>query len=151
MTRRVYIARTEDVPDLVPALLPWLQKMALWTRGRRSVEDIIKRVLLLETNLWVTLDAQGQPNGALVTKVEIYPRMRMLHVLHCAGDRGHMEDVADEVYASLDAFAKFTHCGGVEFIGRPGWEKHVKDRGYEVKSVTYQRFFDQDSQTVHPK
>lgn len=142
MTRRVYIARTEDVPDLVPALLPWLQKMALWTRGRRSVEDIIKRVLMLETNLWVTLDANGAPNGALVTKVEIYPRMRMLHVLHCAGDRGHMEEVADEVYGSLDAFAKFTHCGGVEFIGRPGWEKHVKDRGYEVKSVTYQRFFE---------
>lgn len=142
MTQRVYIVSHGDVVRMVPILLPWLQKMALWTRGRRTVDDIIKRVLMLESNLWVTLNEEGQPNGALITKIEAYPRLNMLHVLHCAGERGHMDDVADEVYGALDSFAKFNHCGGVEFIGRPGWEKHVKGRGYEVKSVTYQKFFE---------
>jgi len=144
-TQRVYVVSVGDVVGIVPTLLPWLQKLAAWTRGRRTVDDIVTRVLNQESNLWVTLDGDLQPSGALVTKIEVYPRMRMLHVLHCAGDRGHMEQVADEVYPALDAFAKFNHCAGVEFIGRPGWEKHVKESGYEVRSVTYQKFFEESA------
>lgn len=138
----VFIVRHGDIVSMVPIVLPWLEKMATWTRGRRSMDDIVTRLLNMECNLWVTLNAQKKANGALVTKVEAYPRMRMLHVLHCAGETGHMEAVADEVYTALDEFAKFSHCAGVEFIGRPGWEKYVKDRGYAVKSVTYQKFFE---------
>lgn len=145
MSARVYIVGHGDVVSVIPALLPWLQKMAAWTRGRRTVDDIVTRVLKLESNLWVTLDEHGAPTGALVTKIEAYPRMRMLQVLHCAGKPGHMEEVADEVYGALDAFAKFNHCAGVEFIGRPGWEPHVKKRGFEVRSVTYQKFFEGES------
>lgn len=149
MTQRVFIVSHGDVVTVVPTILPWLQKMAAWTRGRRTVDDIVTRVLNLDGNLWITLGADGEPNGALITRIEAYPRMRMLHVLHCAGERGHMDEVADEVYPALDAFAKFNHCAGVEFIGRPGWEKHVKERGFEVRSVTYQKFFE-EGRHAHP-
>jgi hypothetical protein len=142
--QRVFIVKPGDVVGMIPSVLGWLQKMATWTRGRRTVDDIVTRILNMECVLWVTLGADYRPNGALITKVEKYPRMCMLHVLHCAGDKGHMEEVADEVYAALDAFAKFNHCSGVEFIGRPGWERHVKERGFEVRSVTYQKFFEGD-------
>lgn len=143
MTQRVYIVGQGDIVAMIPTILPWLQKMATWTRGRRSVDDIVKRLLSMESNLWVTLGTDGEPTGALVTKIEAYPRMRMLQVLHCAGEPGHMEEVADEVYPALDQFAHFNHCSGVEFIGRPGWERHVKARGFEVRSVTYQKFFEE--------
>jgi len=146
---RVFIARQGEVMKYVPALMPWLEKMALWTRGRRTTDDILYRVLHGECNLWVTLAQDGHFNGALVTKVERYPRMQMLHVLHCAGEKGHMEEIADAVYDALDKFAVFNHCSGIEFIGRPGWEKHVKDRGYEVRSVTFQKFFE-EGRHAHP-
>lgn len=149
MTQRVFIVSHGDIVTVVPTILPWLQKMAAWTRGRRTVDDIVTRLLNLDGNLWITLNAEGNPSGALITRIEVYPRMRMLHVLHCAGARGHMEEVADEVYPALDAFAKFNHCAGVEFIGRPGWEKHVKERGFEVRSVTYQKFFE-EGRHAHP-
>lgn len=145
MKQHLFIVGKGDVVGLIPTLLPWLQKMASWTRGRRTVDDIVKRILTDEALLWVTLGADGRPNGALVTKIELYPQMRMLHVLHCAGERGHMEQVADEVYGSLDRFARLNECAGVEFIGRPGWEPHVTKRGYEVRSVTYQKFFEGES------
>lgn len=149
MSQHVYIVGHGDVVAIVPTILPWLQKMAAWTRGRRTVDDIVTRVLNLESNLWVTLGEELRPTGALVTKIEAYPRMRMLQVLHCAGEPGHMEAVADEVYEALDKFAKFNHCAGVEFIGRPGWEPHVRKRGYEVRSVTYQKFFE-EGRNAHP-
>lgn len=142
MTQRVYIVSVDDIIPMLPTLGPWLTKMAKWTRGRRTVEDIIARVMRQESVLWVTLGATGRLSGALITAVEQYPRMRMLQVLHCAGERGHMEEVADEVYNAIDAFAMFNKCAGVEFIGRPGWEPHVAKRGYEVRSVTFQKFFE---------
>lgn len=142
MTPHLYIVSQGDIVSKLQVIHPWLQKMAAWTRGRRTMDDIVRRLLNMETNLWITLNAEGKPSGALITQIERYPRMYMLQVLHCAGERGHMEFVADEVYDALDAFAKFNKCAGVEFIGRPGWEPHVKKRGYEVRSVTYQKFFE---------
>ena len=140
--QRVFVVSPNEVSARIPDVEPWLEKMAFWTRGRRRVEDIVLKLLKQETNLWITLSDAGLPNGALVTKIEQYPRLRMLHVLHCAGEKGHMEEVADTMYAALDAFAMFNHCAGVEFIGRPGWERHVKARGFSARSVMYQKFFE---------
>jgi hypothetical protein len=140
--QRVFVVSSGDVVSMLPTIMPWLHKMAHWTNGRRSVDDIVQRVLNMESVLWITLTEDGKPSGALITKIEAYPRMRMLHVLHCAGEKGQMDGVADEMYAALDAFAKFNHCVGVEFIGRPGWQKHVEPRGYTVKSISYQKFFE---------
>ena len=52
-----------------------------------------------------------------------------------------MQYCEDRMYELLDKFAKDTECVGIELIGRPGWSKHVKKRGYEVQSVMYQKFF----------
>lgn len=141
-TARIYIVSPGNVLKMVPTAQPWLDKMAKWTHGRRSAEDIVRSVLNNGNNLWITLNRALEPNGALVTRVEAYPQMRMLHVLHCAGESGQMEDIEDEMYEALDKFAKFNHCKGIEFIGRRGWEGHVKHRGYTVRCVTYQKFFE---------
>jgi len=141
-SQRVFVVRPGDVSDMIPMVMPWLLKMARWTRGRRTVDDIVRRVLNMESVLWITLAEDGKPSGAMVTKVEAYPQMKMLQVLHMASDTGQMDEIADELYEALDAFAKFNHCAGVEFVGRPGWQKYVEPRGYTTKSVMYQRFFE---------
>jgi hypothetical protein len=140
--QRVYIVRPGDVVTMLPTVMPYLEKMGKWTGGRRTVDDIVRRVLNLECNLWVTLGKDGLANGALVTKVEEYPLMKMLHILHCAGEKGQMEGLEDELYEAYDSFAKFNHCIGVEFIGRPGWKKYVEPRGYKLKSVSYEKRFE---------
>ena len=65
----------------------------------------------------------------------------MLVIQYCAGEANHMQYVEDKMYNVLDKFAKDTECAGIELIGRPGWGKHVKKRGYEIQSVMYQKFF----------
>jgi hypothetical protein len=140
--QRIFIVRHGDIVEKIPVVMPWLVKMVEWTEGRRTADDIVRRLLNMECVLWITLDESGKPNGALVTQVEEYPRMRMLHVLHCAGETGQMDGVADQMYEALDQFAKFNRCVGVELIGRPGWKKHVEPRGYKLKAVTFEKRFE---------
>ena len=139
--QRVFIVRPGDIVTMLPAVLPYLEKMGKWTGGRRTVDDLVRRILNMECNLWVTLAADGETNGAIITKVEEYPQIRMLHILHAAGEKNHMSELEDELYAAYDAFAKFNHCLGVEFTGRPGWKKYVESRGYKLKSVSYEKLF----------
>lgn len=140
--QRIFIADPETVVAMVPVLTPWLQKMAKWSGGRRTVEDIIRRVVTREALLWLTHNAEGKPNGALVTHIEAYPRMRMLSVDHCAGERGQMDDIADQMYEALEKFSRFNQCQGIEFVGRPGWVKHVEPRGYAAKHILYEKRFE---------
>jgi len=147
--QRVFVVRPGDVVAMLPSVMPYLEKMKRWAGGRRTVDDIVKRILNLECNLWVTLGLDGKANGAIITKVEEYPEMRLLHILHAAGEAGQMAGLEDELYAAYDAFAKFNHCSGVEFIGRPGWKKYVEPRGYKLKSVSYEKRFEQP-QMVQP-
>ena len=79
--------------------------------------------------------------GHVITEVKEYPRCKMLVIQYCAGEENHMQYCEDKMYELLDKFAKDTGCVGIELIGRPGWGKHVKKRGYEVQSVMYQKFF----------
>jgi hypothetical protein len=139
--QRVFVVRPGDVVERIPDVMPFLEKMGKWTGGRRTVDDIVRRILMQECTLWLTLAEDGHVNGALVTKVEPYEQIKLLHILHAAGEKGQMVGLEDELYAAYDAFAKFNHCVGVEFVGRPGWKKYVEPRGYKLKSVVYEKRF----------
>ena len=45
--QRVFIVSPGDVVMTIPTVLPWLAKMAKWTNGRRSIDDIVQRILNL--------------------------------------------------------------------------------------------------------
>lgn len=139
--QRIFIVRQGDLKDHLPAIEPWLVRMAKDTQGRRTPEDIIQRMLRGECQLWVTLDADGKPNGAVITSIEQYPQMRMLNILHAAGEKNRWKDIEDDLYAAYDEFAKANGCVGVEFGGRPGWKKYAEPRGFKLKSVMYEKRF----------
>jgi hypothetical protein len=92
--------------------------------------------------LWVVFSVEEQKAyGHVITEIKQYPQCKMLTIQYCAGEHNHMQFVEDKMYDVLDNFAKDTQCAGIELIGRPGWGKHVKKRGYEIQSVMYQKFF----------
>jgi hypothetical protein len=57
----------------------------------------------------------------------------------------HMRYVEDSMHEKADRIARDAGCAGIEFFGRPGWEPHVKKRGYTVKTVVFEKFFDEGS------
>lgn len=106
------------------------------------MDDILRFVVNGTMQLWVVFQpAEGKIFGHVITEVKQYPQCKMLVVQYCAGEKNHMEHCEVTMYELLDKFAKDNGCAGIEFIGRPGWGKHVKKYGYEIQSVSYQKFF----------
>lgn len=130
------------VSETIPALLPYLKESESWTRGRSNVDDIVRFIITGQMQLWVVFSPEEQKAyGHVITEVKQYPQCKMLVIQYCAGEHNHMQFVEDKMYGALDSFAKDTQCAGIELIGRPGWSKHVKKYGYDVQSVSYQKFF----------
>lgn len=132
------------VSSVIPALLPYLAESEKWSKGRASVDDILRFVLNQQMQLWVVHE-ENTIYGHVITEIKEYPRCKMLVVQYCAGESNHMQYVDDEIFDLLDRFAKDAGCTGIEFVGRPGWRKQAEKYGFEVRSVMYQKFFKEET------
>lgn len=138
---KIDIVPVSQLLSVVPALLPYLAESAKWTRGRAIPEDIV-RFLLNGQMLLLAVHTDGVIYGHVICEVKTYPQCKMLAVQYCAGKPHHMQFVEDKMYTLLEDLAHKAGAAGVEFVGRPGWGKSAKAHGYEVQSVTYQKFFE---------
>ena len=131
-----------QVAGVVPALLPYLQESAGWTRGRVNTDDLLRFVLNGEMQLWAVHEGDTG-DGHVITEIKHYPRLKMLTVQYCAMKPWTMDVISDQMHSIAEQFAKSAGCAGVEFVGRPGWRKTANEYGYAVQSVMYQKFFDE--------
>jgi len=138
---KIDIVPISKLLSVLPTLAPYLEESAKWTRGRAITEDIF-RFLLNGQMLLLAVHDEGTVYGHVICEVKAYPQCKMLTVQYCAGKPHHMQFIEDEMYALLDDLARQAGAAGVEFVGRPGWGKSAKAHGYDVQSVTYQKFFE---------
>jgi hypothetical protein len=138
---KIDIVPISQLFSVLPTLAPYLEESAKWTRGRAITEDIF-RFLLNGQMLLLAVHDKGTVYGHVICEVKAYPQCKMLTVQYCAGKPHHMQFIEDEMYALLDDLARQAGAAGVEFVGRPGWGKSAKAHGYDVQSVTYQKFFE---------
>jgi len=71
-----------QVAGIVPALLPYLQESAGWSRGRVTTDDLLRFVLNGEMQLWAVHE-NGNGYGHVITEIKQYPRLKMLTVQYC--------------------------------------------------------------------
>ena len=71
------------VAGLIPSLLPYLKESQDWTRGRATVDDILRMVLNGQMQLWVVYQ-DGIVYGHVVTEIKQYPQCNMLTIQYCA-------------------------------------------------------------------
>jgi hypothetical protein len=130
------------ISEVIPGVLSYLKESESWTRGRAKVDDILRFLVTGTMQLWVVFDVEeGRLYGHIITEVKHYPQCKMLTIQYCAMEPNHMMHVEDRMQELAEQFAKENGCAGIEFVGRPGWGKHIKKYGYDVQSVMYQRFF----------
>jgi hypothetical protein len=133
-----------QISYMVSPLIKYLQKSEDWTKGRSSVDDIVRFVLTGQMQLWVVYEPESQEiYGYVITEIKQYPQSKMFVIQYCAMEPNHMKHVEDVMHETADRFARDAGCAGIEFFGRPGWEPHVKKRGYTVKTVVFEKFFDE--------
>ena len=130
------------VSETIGALYPYLKESESWTRGRSTVDDIVRFIINGQMQLWVVFSPEEQKAyGHVITEIKQYPQCKMLAIQYCCIEANHMQYVEDKMQSVAEHFAKDMQCVGIEFTGRPGWGKHIKKYGYDLQSVSYQKFF----------
>jgi hypothetical protein len=131
-----------QVSVAIPALMPYLEESAAQSRGRSRVDDIVRFILNGQMQLWVVFDPEGQKvMGHIITEIFQYPGFKMLRVQYCCIEFHHFQYVLPKVQEYAPKFCKDTGCMGIEFFGRPGWEKLLKDDGYKAEQVIFTKYF----------
>jgi hypothetical protein len=96
--------------------------------GEYLPEDIKQACKEQRMQLWIKYEDE-EVKGAFVTQILNYPQMKILLVLLLGGnDFIKWRDEVDEV---LLKFGKEHNCKFVEFFGRKGWTKFLKDINYK--------------------
>jgi hypothetical protein len=63
----------------------------------------------------------------------------MVVVQYLAGEVGIFEAVDDLVHGTLDNFARFNDCDGIEFFGRAGWKRIARKYGYNDQVIVFEK------------
>ena len=131
------------IAGTIPAIMPYLVESAKRSRGRATVDDILRFLFTGQMQLWVVFDEETtQAHGHFVTEIKQYPQFKMLVIQYAAMLPNQMKQIEDLMQQYAENYAKQVGCQGIEFVGRPGWKKHAERYGYTAQSVTYQRFFE---------
>jgi len=100
---------------------PWLDA-ALGHAGRtHSLNDVKAAVVRGEAHFW------PGARSALVALAESDPGERRLLIWLAGGDRAELEG---ELLPMAEAWGRQTGCRRALIIGRPGWERTLKSKGY---------------------
>jgi hypothetical protein len=131
------------ISPLIPYLIRYLSESEHWAAGRANIDDIVRFALTGQMQLWAVYDQDtADVHGFVMTEIKVYPQKKMFVIQYCAMTPHHMMHIEEKMHDVADKFAKDMGCHGIEFFGRPGWEPHVKKRGYTVKTVVFEKHFD---------
>jgi len=127
---------------VLPKVIHNLKKSELWTRGRASMDDIVRYLYTMHMQLWAVHDPDTEDVwGYVITEIKQYPLCKMLVFQYSAGDEGVLNLSGDVVFEELEKFAKEQGCQGIEFFGRPGWRNHARKHGCTAQTVVYEKYF----------
>lgn len=99
-----------------------------------NADDLVKRVLRKESDLWVSVDAENNIQGCFIIGFGYMPRCKMIGAEAICGkfDFTIVTPVVEKHYKNL-GFDFF------EMTGRKGWEKVMEPLGYELKNITVRK------------
>lgn len=111
----------------------WLVEALAYTDGKYSIEDVLAELQREMQLLWVVYNEEkAKAVGCLVTEVLGYPRHKALSIFLLGGDDfSEIVTLLDE----LKDYAVGVGCKTIEFYGRDGWEKTLKDYGFEKTHI----------------
>jgi hypothetical protein len=70
--------------------------------------------------------------AAAVAEITQFQRRKILTVMHGGGD---LAELLDEIEPALCAFAREQGCDGIMGLGRKGWERVTRARGYHLAYI----------------
>ena len=117
------------VSNVFADVKPYFDKAVARTRGRLVTDDLLRQVLVGESQLWVAFDdeQENKIKGIVVTTIKNYPHKRMVDMTFCAGEQ--LDSWCDLVFNLVEEWAINNNLDGMEFVGRAGWRKVLAKHG----------------------
>jgi hypothetical protein len=113
---------TEDIDE-------YIKKAIEHSNGEFNATSIYEKVSQGMMEAWVVSDEDYNIMAVLVTEFITYPLRSMVRVVLCGGDS--LEKWVDIFLNKLDEYALNLGANGIEVVGRKGWERVLKNKGYE--------------------
>lgn len=129
--------RKEDVDLVFPKVRVYLDKAARLSGGRFTLDEIYDnlRSNKLEQQLWVAF-TDTEVVAAAVTEIIAYPRVKSV-MGHFIGGKD-LESWKQPIVDALADFGKSNGCDRIEFMGRRGWAKPLKQIGWKETYYHYE-------------
>jgi len=124
------VINSTAIDDLWPTLEHMLERVA---DHKVNQNDIYNFVMDGTWTLWVCqIPETLEVTSVIITEFIHYPQVTNLRVIFLSGD--------DENWAYgmsvFEDFARINQCHDVEVLGRKGWERVLKDRGFKLNHIT---------------
>lgn len=99
-------------------------KSAVIQNGGYEEGDVLKLLTSRQGQLWLSITEDNDIEAAMVTMIEVYPRMKACLLLFLAG-----RDVENWLpyWDQFEDWARAQGCNEIRFIGRKGWAKIKPD------------------------
>jgi hypothetical protein len=107
-------------------MVPEIKRALPYTGGLYTYEDVGRRILEGQMQLWVHEDSVA------VTELEVYPTALVCHIFLGAGTLCTIL----ELLAAIEVWAADVGCAKIAVSGRKGWVRQLKPSGYNETSVT---------------
>jgi len=144
MKYKISIVEPHLIPDVWPKVEGFLQQVCDITDGRSTPAETLNSVIKDLASLWVVYDeATLQVVGALVVKINQYPKIKLLTVEQLAGE--DFDEWIDQANELLIICAKHYQCAGLELIGRRGWVKKLSRLHWKERFSTCQLLFEEQN------
>jgi len=120
------VVQNEAQPPLIEHFercKPWLE--AALEEGFYKIEDVARALAENRAQFW-----PGK-NAAIVTEIDTIGQTRVCRVWLAGGEMTEVLEMA----RGLEAWSRLQGCSEVLVEGRKGWEKALKDQGYEFFTI----------------
>lgn len=110
-----------------PLIAPKLQKLIdhEFDHGF-TLDSLYNQIMQSKFQVWLTNDHAA----VLLTSMSEQPDGAIICSLCSAGGENVVEN-RDEILTTVEHYARMHGCYGIEIVGRKGWERVVRDYGYE--------------------
>ena len=96
--------------------------------GKYSAESIFSLAALKKVQFWVGVDEENDVKLFGITQIIDFPGSRVCEVMCVTGKQ---KELWEDKMADLELWAEHNHCDTMELYARCGWERVMKNYGYE--------------------
>ena len=133
---KIALVPPENVDETLDEVGPILIRATDRSGGRWSLPDVLDLIDTGAQHLWIAFDGT-RIWGVVTTKFEDYAKTRRMAIVFCAGDQ--LKDWMRPMLDTLYRWAADNNCDGVEFTGRSGWARVLREEGFVQSYVVMEK------------